>query len=521
MDAVQSSAGATAEPSTQDTQAPAIAREPVRLKAAPLPALPTRDVRSKWPPALSLLLRLDTARRFVRVVVLLTLDFVGVFLAIFTALGLKALLRSNADVSTVLSQTRAYVSFAYLVTVLLFARSSMYASRGERPGLPRVLATLFEVTIVVLIFAVVSGQRFASYYIFYSSFVFAVVYVASLRYACERASGRLLRAAGYRRHAVIVGSGSHIEAVARALSSGPHPVIDVVGFISLTPRHGNGLRSLGSIDDLDTTLAENDIDELIIADPDFPQERAVALIDVAHNRGVRVEIAPSTMDILVHRADFVPGQLVPLFELRAPVFEGLDFVVKRVFDIVLASLLLIVLSPLLLLIALAVKLSSRGPVLYRSPRAGIGGAPFQCWKFRTMFEDADARQAALEPHNEASGALFKIRDDPRLTRVGRRLRRFSLDELPQLVNVLRGQMSLVGPRPLPERDFERLEEWHMKRYLVLPGMTGLWQVSGRADLDFDDLVRLDFFYLERWSVFLDLTILVKTLPAVLWGRGAF
>jgi lipopolysaccharide/colanic/teichoic acid biosynthesis glycosyltransferase len=138
-----------------------------------------------------------------------------------------------------------------------------------------------------------------------------------------------------------------------------------------------------------------------------------------------------------------------------------------------------------------------------------------------MFHDADQRQAALEPHNEASGALFKIRDDPRLTRVGRRLRRLSLDELPQLVNVLRGQMSLVGPRPLPQRDFERLEEWHMKRYLVLPGMTGLWQVSGRAELDFDDLVRLDFLYLERWSVFLDLTILVKTLPAVLWGRGAF
>jgi lipopolysaccharide/colanic/teichoic acid biosynthesis glycosyltransferase len=138
-----------------------------------------------------------------------------------------------------------------------------------------------------------------------------------------------------------------------------------------------------------------------------------------------------------------------------------------------------------------------------------------------MFHDADQRQAALEPHNEASGALFKIRDDPRLTRVGRRLRRLSLDELPQLANVLRGQMSLVGPRPLPQRDFERLDEWHMKRYLVLPGMTGLWQVSGRAELDFDDLVRLDFLYLERWSVFLDLTILVKTLPAVLWGRGAF
>jgi exopolysaccharide biosynthesis polyprenyl glycosylphosphotransferase len=494
------------------------ARDAIRLRTA---ARRNRDMRAKRPVALSFLLRWDTARRFARVVALLALDFLGVFLAIFTALALKAEVRTHADFSVVLHQTRTYVSFAYLVTVLLFARSSMYASRGERPGLPRLLASLSEVTIVVLIFAVVSGQHFSSYYIFYGSFIFAVAYVASLRYGWERVSGRLLRAAGYRHRAVIVGSGAHIEAVARALGAGPHPAISVVGYVSLKPLPDSALRSLGTIDELDVALEANAIDDVIIADPDFPQERAVALVDVAHERGVRVRIAPSTMDILVHRAEFVPGQLVPLFELRAPVFEGVDFLVKRAFDIVLASLLLIVLSPLLVLIALAVKLSSRGRVLYRSPRAGIAGTPFECWKFRTMFEDADARQAALEPHNEASGALFKIRDDPRLTRVGRRLRRFSLDELPQLVNVLRGQMSLVGPRPLPQRDFERLEEWHMKRYLVLPGMTGLWQVSGRADLDFDDLVRLDFFYLERWSVFLDLTILVKTLPAVLWGRGAF
>ena len=154
-------------------------------------------------------------------------------------------------------------------------------------------------------------------------------------------------------------------------------------------------------------------------------------------------------------------------------------------------------------------------------RPGVGGASFACLKFRTMIEGADTYQYGLEAHNEASGALFKMRDDPRLTRVGRALRRFSLDELPQLVNVLRGQMSLVGPRPLPQRDFDRLEEWHLQRYQVMPGMTGLWQVSGRAELDFDDLVRLDFLYLERWSVFLDLTILVKTLPAVIWGRGAY
>ncbi len=144
-----------------------------------------------------------------------------------------------------------------------------------------------------------------------------------------------------------------------------------------------------------------------------------------------------------------------------------------------------------------------------------------CLKFRTMYEDAEDRQPSLEELNEKSGALFKIRDDPRLTPVGRLLRRFSIDELPQLLNVLRGQMSLVGPRPLPMRDYQRLDEWHRRRYLVLPGITGLWQVSGRANLDFDDLVRLDFLYIESWSVFLDMAILVKTIPAVIRRRGAY
>jgi exopolysaccharide biosynthesis polyprenyl glycosylphosphotransferase len=227
------------------------------------------------------------------------------------------------------------------------------------------------------------------------------------------------------------------------------------------------------------------------------------------------------MEILIQRAEFAPGQSVPLFTLRPPVFEGLDFVLKRTFDLVVSIALLVFLSPLLLLMAIAVAISSRGPVLYGSIRPGMGGTPFSCWKFRTMRSDADQLQADLESENEASGALFKIRDDPRLTRVGRMLRRFSLDELPQLWNVVRGEMSLVGPRPLPLRDFERLEEWHKKRYLVLPGITGLWQVSGRSDLDFDDLVRLDFLYLERWSIFLDMVILLKTVPAVLTRRGAF
>jgi exopolysaccharide biosynthesis polyprenyl glycosylphosphotransferase len=291
--------------------------------------------------------------------------------------------------------------------------------------------------------------------------------------------------------------------------------------VSLTPRPDNGLHSLGRLADIGDIVSHNRADEVIIADPAFPQQQAVELVDTCHQRGVVVRVAPSTMEILIHRAEFVPGQSVPLFELKPPVFDGIDFALKRTFDVVVATALLVVLSPLFLVCAAAVRFTSRGPIFYRSWRPGMGGVPFPCLKFRTMYQDADARQADLEAANEADGALFKIRRDPRVTPIGRLLRRFSIDELPQLINVLRGQMSLVGPRPLPERDFERLEDWHKKRYLVLPGITGLWQVSGRSDLDFDDLVRLDFLYLERWSVFLDLTILMKTVPAVITRRGAF
>jgi exopolysaccharide biosynthesis polyprenyl glycosylphosphotransferase len=478
-------------------------------------------MRAKRPPLLSFLLHIDTLRRAGRVLTLLALDFAGVSLAIFTALVLKAAFRSGVNASLQYHETRNFVAFAYLVTILLFARSGLYAASGRRPGLTRILASLVQVALVSAIFALVNGEHFTSFYLFYGSLFFALIYVTAFRQVYETFSELLLRAAGYRRRAVLVGTGHHIEAVAHALGDGPNRPIDVVGYMSLEPRPNNGLRSLGPLDQLGEVIDAERIEEVIIADPDFPQREAVELIEVCHERAVRVRIAPSTMEILIHRAEFVPGQSVPLFELKPPVFEGIDFVIKRAFDLVVATLLILFLSPLLLAIVIAVKLSSRGPVLYRSIRPGMGAVPFACLKFRTMYHDADQLQEDLEPLNEASGALFKIRADPRLTAVGKWLRHFSLDELPQLLNVLRGEMSLVGPRPLPERDFGRLEDWHMKRYLVLPGMTGLWQVSGRAELDFDDLVRLDFLYLERWSVFLDLTILVKTVPALLTRRGAF
>jgi len=491
-----------------------LVRQLEEVKSAPV-ALPPRDVRARKP----LLLRLESARAIVRVATLITLDALGVFLAIWTALEVKAALRGKSDLTLSFHQAWDVAPLAVLVTILLFARSRLYGPRAIRPGFSRVIGSLFEVMIVSLIYGVVEGGQFSSYYIFYGSLFFALIYVSAFRWAFEQASGALLRAAGYRRRAVLVGSGPHIQEVAAALGGGKHPEVEPVGFVSLTPLPENGLKNLGPLEQVDRYFGE--IDEVLIADPDFPQSEAVELVDRCHRHGVRVRVAPSTMEILMDRVEFVPGQTLPLFELKPPVFDGVDWYVKRTFDLVGSSVLLVLFSPVMLLSALAVKLSSRGGVIYRSSRPGIGGEPFPCLKFRTMYEDADKRQSELEKHNEVSGAIFKIRRDPRVTAVGQFLRRWSLDELPQLFNVLRGEMSLVGPRPLPQRDFDRLADWHRKRYLVLPGITGLWQVSGRSELDFDELVRLDFLYLENWSVFLDLSIMLKTIPAVIKAKGAW
>lgn len=492
-----------------------------RAMPAPPVTLPARDMRRKRPPLLSFLLRMETARRLARVASLLALDFLGVAGALFTALALKSLIHGHFHPASTWEQTRHWLAFACLVVVLMFARADLYADRPRRPGWPQIATALFQATIISLVFALADGEHFSSYYIFYGSLFFATVYISALRAFHLRITGWLLEQAGYWRRAVVVGSGKHIEAVAHALAGRSHTRVDIAGYISLTPRPQNGLRSLGRLEDLPEIMARERIQEVILADPDFPQEQAVELVDFCNQRGVTVHVAPSTMEILIDRAEFVPGQTVPLFKLRPPVFQGIDYAMKRTFDLVVSTVGLILISPILVLIAVAVKLSSSGPVIYRSVRPGMAGKPFYCFKFRTMREHAEQIQADLESLNEQTGALFKIRQDPRLTRVGRFLRRFSLDELPQLLNVIRGEMSLVGPRPLPLRDFNRLEDWHKKRYLVLPGITGLWQVSGRADLDFDDLVRLDFLYLERWSLMLDLSILLKTIPAVLSRRGAF
>jgi exopolysaccharide biosynthesis polyprenyl glycosylphosphotransferase len=479
-----------------------------------------RDIRARAPYLTRLLATRDGYRKIARVTSLLLIDLIGIVAAILSALALDGALAGELDAGDLVAWTGDYLPFAFLITTLLFAGAGLYGARETRPGAARILVTLFQMTLISLALALVSGAEIATW-LFGAGFAFAAAYIAGLRDLYRRLTRRILTSLGFRRRALVVGSGDRIGAVGRAISDGSGPSYDMVGYLSLDEGPVEELRNLGEIDDLPDRIRQHAIEEVVIADSDFPQKRAVELIDQCHAQGVRVRVAPSTIEVLTGGAQLIPGEAVPLLEVRPPAFDGFDFVAKRSFDFFVAGVGLVVLAPAMVLIALLVKATSRGPVLHRSLRPGIGGRRFRCLKFRTMYEDAEERQSEFEHLNEAGGTIFKIRDDPRITPIGRFLRRNSLDELPQLINVLRGDMSLVGPRPLPLRDDARLEDWHRRRYLVLPGITGLWQISGRSNLGFDDMVRLDFLYLESWSILLDATILLKTVPAVIRRRGAY
>jgi len=273
--------------------------------------------------------------------------------------------------------------------------------------------------------------------------------------------------------------------------------------------------------DVDAILASGA--QEVLAESLPPTELASDLYWQLRRAGITLRLIPSSLEMLHRRGtpEVVAG--IPTLRVEAPLLGGWDYWLKRAIDVLGALVGLISLAPLFVLIAIAIRLSSPGPIFYCQERAGLHGNVFQMWKFRTMIPQAEAMQATLESQNEsADGVLFKIAADPRITPIGRWLRRTSLDELPQLINVLMGQMSLVGPRPLPLRDVARFDPWHHTRHQVLPGITGLWQISGRSHLSaFHDAARLDLYYIDNWSLNLDLEILLETCKIVLLGKGAY
>ena len=464
------------------------------------------------------------ARRLGSILALAAIDVGGLAVALYLALALRQVYYGVTPIpwGLVWDTETNWLPFLAVVTVLVFWHNGLYASREQRSGPGRVVGSLALVTVITLAFAVGTSYHHTTFGLYLTAFVLSVAVIGGLRASYELITRDVWRMAGVRRRALLLGENDRVVELRRALGLG-RSGIDYEFLGALTPDGTDDpmLDVVGAVEDLPRALRELRPDELIVIGADLDDRLLLQLVDTAHELGVKVQIAPTTTELLTQRGEYVAGQGVPLFELRPPVFAGLDWAVKRAFDVTVSSLLIALGAPVWGLIALAVKFDSPGPVFYRDRRVGLGEREFGMFKFRSMYTDAGERQAALEAVNEASGPLFKIKDDPRVTRVGKILRAYSIDELPQVLNVLRGEMSLVGPRPLPLRDYVQLEEWHRKRYLVLPGMTGLWQVSGRIELTFDDLVRLDFYYLENWSIWLDVSILLRTPFAVLRRRGAY
>ena len=333
----------------------------------------------------------------------------------------------------------------------------------------------------------------------------------------------------YIQNTVIVGAGEVGQSIAEKLLRHPEYGVNLVGFVDAEPKEQRAslseLTILGPPERLQSIVRAFDIERVIIAFSRDSYDRTLAMIRSLKDAFVQVDIVPRYYELIGPSTGVSSVEGVPVLCLPPRALGMSSKLLKRSMDVAVSLLALILLAPVFVLIALLVKLDSRGPVFFRQPRIGVGGHEFRMAKFRTMVQDADSRKqevAHLNKHAAGDERMFKIAHDPRTTRVGEFLRRTSMDELPQLWNVLRGQMSLVGPRPLIPSEDSYVEDWARDRLTLRPGMTGLWQVLGRSEIPFDEMVRLDYLYVTNWSLWHDLRLMCGTVPALLkGGRGAY
>lgn len=324
---------------------------------------------------------------------------------------------------------------------------------------------------------------------------------------------------------VAVGHERAVSQLIRELRREPHHGLKVVAAClagESAPNEVDGVPVVGDLDDAASVVRNLNAGTVaVLSCPEMDGVKLRTLAWELEKTGTDLCVAPALLDVAGPRTTVRPTAGLTLLHVDHPQLSGPRQMVKDLFDRCVAATLLVILSPLLLAIAAAVRLSDHGPALFIQTRVGKGGQPFKIYKFRTMVVDAEARLAEIRDKNDSDGVLFKIRKDPRITRIGRHLRKWSLDELPQLINILRGEMSLVGPRPALPEEAAKYADHVRRRLVVKPGLTGMWQVSGRSDLTWDETVRLDLRYVENWSFALDIQILWKTFSVIFRGSGAY
>jgi exopolysaccharide biosynthesis polyprenyl glycosylphosphotransferase len=453
---------------------------------------------------------------------LVTTNAVVVFCFRFVPDWLPRLLHGHLSRLTEAGGQKEYLAFLFLYAALivLFLQSyHLYETSRTRSTLDESLAVCkacVHATLLLTVFIYLYGIQSISRLVVGFSGVLSLVSLAGWRmWKRQIVMDRIGKGYGVR-NVLVVGAGKTGQELARILKENKQLGYVVKGF--LNEQYSRRVNVLGKIKDLPQVARAQFVDEIFITLP--LQRRLVreAVLEARRNR-LDVKLIPDLHDGLASGAslDYV-GDL-PVLDLHQQPMRSLALFVKRTMDVVISSVALIFVSPVLAVISVAIKLDSPGPVLYRSHRVGKKGRKFVCYKFRTMVTNADDLKASLSHLNERRGPFFKIANDPRLTRLGNWLRKYSLDELPQFWNVLKGDMSLVGPRPHPIDDYEKYNLEHLRRLDVTPGITGIWQVTARRDPSFEKNMALDVEYIEHWSVWMDFKLLVKTIPAVLRGAA--
>jgi exopolysaccharide biosynthesis polyprenyl glycosylphosphotransferase len=457
------------------------------------------------------------------------LDIVTIIVAFLAGYWVRYDLRWFLDVAYD-APLSAYLPFLILYVILtpvFFVVDGVYRTwpRSWMDQVYRITNATAKVTVLMLAVTFVFRPRYYSRVMLVEVGLLTIGLLALVRGAEGLAIAYLRRRGVGIKRVVIVGAGEIGRTVMRTIVARPDLGYRVVGFVDDNPEKGytdiGRFKALGPLDNLPTILDEEQPDEVIITLPWMYHRKIMGIVRECERRGVRPRIVPDLFQMSLTQVNVEDLGGVPLIGVRTVAISKGALLVKRLIDVTVAAVGLVLCAPLFLLIALAIRLDSPGPIIFRQTRVGLRGRHFEMYKFRSMHVGAEEQQDMLADMNEADGPIFKIRDDPRLTRVGRILRRLSMDELPQLVNVLRGEMSLVGPRPPIPAEVEKYQEWHKKRLEAPPGMTGLWQVSGRSRLSFDEMVLLDIYYIENWSLWLDFKILMRTIPKVLLGEGAY
>jgi exopolysaccharide biosynthesis polyprenyl glycosylphosphotransferase len=461
-------------------------------------------------------------------------DVAAVLLALLLALNieLERLLGANAGVHSVLgsgtplSWLIGYLACFIVALLLVSHHQGLYGHMLTYSALHEQRKTVQSGVIAGLLLC---GALYTTHNATISRTVVLCLICLSTVFTCiSRGAWRYLMFRRYERgvdssNVVILGATGIGVALQKQIVNNRHLGRIFKGFVHLSGR-GSQVEPLpetclGTLDQLRCLARQHFIDEIIIAEP---CSMAVArdLIDLAREMSLAILVIPGFYDGITPEAQIEYLGDFPVVSLHRRDEKVIALFLKRICDVVLSSAGLLIALPILMVIAIAIKLDSPGPVLYVSERIGKKGRVFRCFKFRTMVADAEQRKHALAAHNERTGVLFKMRNDPRVTRVGARLRKYSVDEIPQFLNVLRGEMSLVGPRPPLASEVAKYEIEHFRRLEVLPGLTGLWQVRARQDPSFERYVALDLAYVENWSFWLDLKILIRTTEVVVRGTGS-